>query len=75
MRLVFDKVRQPLNSQRYKRLVSPICTHYEIEDSLVTSSETACNLRKASMEPVWSTLADGAHLMLAVSDAMFEVVI
>ena len=75
MRLVFDKVRQPLNSPRYKRLVSRICTHYEIEDLLVTSSETACNLRTASMEPVWSTVADGAHLMHAVYDAMLEVVI
>ena len=79
VRLIFDKVWQPWNIQKYKKLAPPRCPHCEVEDSLGhllrdCTEPAILNLRKAALDSVRLIASEGNETNHAVLDAMLEVI-
>ena len=79
VRLIFDKVWQPWNTQKYKKLAPSLCPHCEVEDSLGhllrdCTEPAILNLRKAALDSVRLIASEGNETNHAVFDAMLEVI-
>jgi hypothetical protein len=77
-RLIFDKVWQPWNTNKYKRLPPPICPCCMKEDSLShllgeCTEPTTNYLRKAGIDAVRTVIAEGDDLAHAVLDAVLDI--
>ena len=79
VRLIFDKVWQPWNIQKYKKAAPPTCPHCEAEDSLGhllrdCPIPTIKNIRKAAMESIRTIGSEGDELTHVIFDAVLEII-
>jgi hypothetical protein len=79
VRLIFDKVWQPWNTRKYKKLSPPRCAHCEVEDSLGhllrDCTDPAINrLRRSAMDAARLVVAQGDDIMHVVFDAILEII-
>ena len=78
VRLIFDKVWQPWNTQKYKFLAPPTCPHCDVEDSMGhllahCTQPAISNLRRAALTSARQVVSQGDDIIHAVFDSMIEV--
>jgi hypothetical protein len=77
-RLIFDKLWQPWNTQKYKKLAPPLCPHCNVEDSLGhllrdCTLPSIATLRRAAIDAARKVVSEGDDLTHAVLDSTLEV--